>query len=61
MPWVWLSRCGEPGCRLPFDNTYRPYEYAKSAGQLMDFEINRALLKDFMFPETFIVSEDPLR
>ncbi|MDD3110423.1 MAG: LCP family protein [Eubacteriales bacterium] len=48
-------------CRLPFDNTYRPYEYAKSAGQLMDFEINRALLKDFMFPETFIVSEDPLR
>ncbi|MDD4081053.1 MAG: LCP family protein [Eubacteriales bacterium] len=48
-------------CRLPFDGTYQPYEYARSAGQLMDFEQNRALLKDFMFPESFIVSEDPLR
>ncbi len=44
-------------CRLPFDGTYRPYEYAKSAGQLMDFEANRQLLKDFMFPDSFIVSE----
>jgi len=47
-------------CRLPFDGTYGPYEYANSAGQLMDFEANRALLKDFMFPETFLVSADPL-
>lgn len=44
-------------CRLPFDGTYRPYEYAKSAGQLMDFEANRQMLKDFMFPDSFIVAE----
>ncbi len=48
-------------CRLPFDGTYQPFEYAKSAGQLMDFEANRAKLHDFMFPESFIVTEDPAR
>ena len=46
-------------CRLPFDGTYGPFEYAKSAGQLMDFEANRAQLHNFMFPETFLVTEDP--
>ena len=44
-------------CRLPFDGTYQPYEYANSAGQLMDFEANRVMLHDFMFPDSFIVSE----
>ena len=44
-------------CRLPFDGTFHYYEYAKSDCQLMDFEANRALLHDFMFPESFIVSE----
>lgn len=44
-------------CRLPFDGTFQAYEYAKSACQLMDFEANRAKLKDFMFPDSFIVAD----
>ena len=45
-------------CRLPYDGTVKPYEYG-GAGQLMDFEKNRELLHAFMFPEIFIVSEEP--
>ncbi len=45
-------------CRLPYDGTVRPYEYG-GAGQLMDFAKNRELLHAFMFPEIFIVSEEP--
>lgn len=44
-------------CRLPFDGTVRPYEYANSAGQLLDFEANRKLLYDFMFVRNFLVTE----
>jgi LCP family protein required for cell wall assembly len=46
-------------CRLPFDGTVQPFTYAKGAGQLADFSANRQLLHDFMFPESFVVSEDP--
>ena len=44
-------------CRIPFDGTSHPYEYAKSAGQLLDFEENRKLLNEFMFSRDFIVTE----
>ena len=44
-------------CRIPFDGTSQPYEYAKSAGQLLDFEENRKLLNEFMFSRDFIVTE----
>lgn len=45
-------------CRLPYDGTVRPYTYAGGAGQLVEFERNRELLHDFMFPESFIVVDE---
>lgn len=44
-------------CRLPFDNTCRPYEYYGGAGQLMDFEKNRELLSDFLFNRSYVVAD----
>jgi len=44
--------------RLPVDGTVEPFTYAGGAGQLMDFEKNRQLLHDFMFPESFLVVEE---
>lgn len=44
-------------CRLPFDNTVRPFEYANGAAQLMDFEKNRALFHDFLFEQSYVVSD----
>lgn len=44
-------------CRLPFDGTCRPYEYYGGAGQLMDFEKNRALLSDFLFNNSYVVAD----
>ncbi|NLM86331.1 MAG: hypothetical protein GX171_06535 [Clostridiales bacterium] len=43
--------------RLPADGTVRQFTYAGGDGQLLDFEQNRALLHDFMFPESFMVVE----
>ncbi len=44
-------------CRLPFDDTVRPFEYANGAAQLMDFEKNRALFHDFLFRQSYVVSD----
>jgi LCP family protein required for cell wall assembly len=44
--------------RLPFDGTVRPFTYANSAAQLCDFEENRRLLREFMFPQSFIVTDE---
>ncbi|HSK68608.1 MAG TPA: LCP family protein [Candidatus Limnocylindria bacterium] len=44
-------------CRLPFDGTVKPFTYANGAAQLCDFEANRRLLHEFMFPESFIVTD----
>lgn len=44
-------------CRLPFDNTCRPYEYYGGAGQLMDFEKNRELLGEFLFNSSYVVAD----
>ena len=46
-------------CRLPFDGTVHPYTYAGGAGQLADFEKNRQQLHSFMFPESFVVVDEP--
>lgn len=47
-------------CRLPFDGTVKPFTYASSAGQLLDFKANRELLHEFMFTDSYIVSEEVL-
>lgn len=44
--------------RIPADGTVKPYIYAGGAGQLADFERNRQLLHEFMFPESFIVTDE---
>ncbi len=43
--------------RLPYDGTVRPYEYYGGAGQLLDFETNRKLFSDFLFQQSFVVSD----
>ncbi|HHT15674.1 MAG TPA: LCP family protein [Clostridiales bacterium] len=43
--------------RLPYDGTVHPYEYYGGAGQLLDFEINRELLADFLFQQSFVVND----
>ena len=45
-------------CRLPFDDTSRPYEYAGGAAQLIDFQKNRELLHEFMFNQSYVVLDD---
>jgi len=47
-------------CRLPFDGTVKPFTFASSAGQLLDFEENRDLLHKFMFRDSFVVAEEDL-
>lgn len=44
-------------CVLPFKGTVHPFTYANGAGQLTDFELNRKLFHEFMFPDTFMVTE----
>lgn len=45
--------------RLPADGTVEPYTYASGAGQLVDFAKNRELFHAFLFPDNFIVAEEP--
>lgn len=44
-------------CRLPFDDTVRPYEYFGGAGQLLDFETNRDLFHEFLFNQSYVVKD----
>ena len=43
--------------RLPINGTFRSFDYYGGASQLMDFAPNRKALQDFLFQQTFIVSE----
>lgn len=45
-------------CRLPFDDTVRPFEYSRSAAQLLDFEKNRELFHEFLYRNSFVVMDD---
>lgn len=45
-------------CRLPFDDTVRPFEYFGGAAQLMDFEKNRELFHEFLFRKSFVVVDE---
>lgn len=44
--------------RLPIDGSFRAFTYANGASQLMDFEINREALRDFLFESGFVVAAD---
>ncbi len=54
-----LRHCKVEQYILPQEGTVVPFTYANGAGQLLDFGKNRELLHKFMFPEIFIVSEEP--
>ncbi len=43
--------------RLPVDDSFRLFVFANGSSQLMDFELNRKALRDFLFEDTFIVAE----
>lgn len=43
--------------RLPINGTFRSFDYYGGASQLMDFAPNREALQDFLFRQTFIVTE----
>lgn len=54
-----LKQSGVEACRLPFDDTVRPFDYYGGAAQLIDFEKNRALFHDFLYSNSFVVAEEP--
>lgn len=43
--------------RLPVKGSYKPFTYGESKTQLVDFEINREALWEFLFENVFVVSE----
>lgn len=43
--------------RLPIDGTFRSFDYYGGASQLMDFAPNRQALQDFLYQQSFVVSE----
>lgn len=44
--------------RLPFDGMVRPYEYVASAGQIVDFEKVRKRYHEFLFENSYVVTEE---
>ncbi|MDO5022364.1 MAG: LCP family protein [Eubacteriales bacterium] len=44
-------------CRLPYDNTVRPYDYYGGAAQLVDFNKNRELYNSFLMESSYVVME----
>ncbi len=43
--------------RLPVNGTFRSFDYFGGASQLMEFAPNREALRDFLFQQTFVVTE----